>query len=699
MDNFSSHHLLGLDHALGLAAAGWPVVPYLDNENGTQLPKWSTSATTNTDQILEWFDVGQPYQDCYVATIPGDVGRCVIDIDRHPNGADGFETLKSLQLTSTALVQGTSRSGKGRHLYYKGVGTSKRIYAGVDRKSLRGLVRVTYSLPDVEDVYEELPAGFRVFNNDVTGREFEGTLVSWIDMHAGKPVSNKVSAVKDSAPKPFKGHDELLRVQTCLIKLAGEGEGGVPEALLDLQQEWLSAEHRSGGVSPSTEWIRALAGGITSFGGDVPEPTMDSSTPDDFFEKSRLKAKTLAKAISGNLALGLDGDVWLYEGGVWLPRSREIEKRTVRALGDRFSSNHIRTMQAAVTSGCDLPNLTQLPDTRFINLKNGMFDWASGTLYEHDPKYLSTVQLNVEYDATSSCPQFESWLEEVVPEDARQLVWEVLGYMFYNGNPFSRAMLLLGTGGTGKSTFLRVLQHMLGTSNVSTISLRAISEDEFARATLFGKIANICGDIDAKFLEDSSMFKAITGGDMISAQHKFKNPFSFTPWAVPIFSANKIWRTNDDSEGYMRRWLLLPFPNKVDRSKAFDESLLFGESAGIFLRAMASLRELMARGNFEPSGSAESLLEEFKVESDVVRLWLRDDERITVDETSKTSRTDIYNRYKQWCAENGYKSKGSSELYKSLRALAFEECRINGFDYFRNLKLNQSTFANNSMNY
>jgi putative DNA primase/helicase len=680
------NHPRGLDHALTLTARGWAGLPYLDRADGKQLPNWPNLATTDTEQILEWFGEGKPYENCYFGIVPGKVGKTVIDIDCHDDGIDGFQTLRDLRISDSTAVQGTSRSGKGRHLYFNGVSSSKRIYPGVDRKSLGGLIRVTYLLPDIEDVFVTLPEEFEINNSSVSGREFKGSTTSWFDRYSGRPASSKVLALKESTPSPFRGHTELLRIQTGLIKLAGEGAGGVPESLLELEQAWLHAEHSKGGLSPAVEWNRALAGGIAAFGGVPPEPTLETSSPDDFFEKSRLKPLTLAKAISYDLGLGQDEYVWVYKGGVWVPGYNEIQNRTLAALQDRFSSTHIRTMQVAVTGGCDLPRLTDVPNSDFINLKSGMYDWRNSECNPHDPKYFSTVQLNVNYTTPwESCPKFDAWLDEVVDKDVQPLLWEALGYALMSGNPYHRAILLLGPEGTGKSTFLRLLTALLGESNVSNMSLRALSEDEFARANLFGKTANICGDIDAKFLEDASMFKAITGGDTISAQHKFKNMFSFTPWAVPIFSANKVWRSGDDTGGYMRRWLVLPFPNQVDRSLNFDESALFDEASGIFNKAMEALRRLMKRGNFEPQGSAAAILEDFKVESDVIRLWLREDECIEVSERSRVNRTQLFNRYKFWCFENGYKHKGSSELFKSLRALGFEESKVNGTNYFKGI--------------
>jgi hypothetical protein len=61
----------------------------------------------------------------------------------------------------------------------------------------------------------------------------------------------------------------------------------------------------------------------------------------------------------------------------------------------------------------------------------------------------------------------------------------------------------------------------------------------FVAANLFGKLANIAGDIDSKHLEETARLKA-----------KFRNSFEFTPFAVPMFSANKFPGSADVTVGY-----------------------------------------------------------------------------------------------------------------------------------------------------
>jgi len=258
--------------------------------------------------------------------------------------------------------------------------------------------------------------------------------------------------------------------------------------------------------------------------------------------------------------------------------------------------------------------------------------------------------------------------------------------MMMSGNPLQVAILLYGGGGNGKGTVLRVLAKMLGKNNISNVNLKSISENKFALADMFGKIANIAGDIDAKYLNDTAQFKQITGEDTVRAEKKFKDSFAYNPWAVPVFSANKLWRSADDTEGYLRRWIIIPLPTELDRSKDFDENILWAEASGIFNKAIANLQVLIARGKFSPTGSALEVMDEFRTQNDPVRIWLKDESAIYVGlPHSRMLREEVYNNYQWWCVNNGYKPKAKDQLFKSLRNEKFQEQSSNGKRYFLGL--------------
>ena len=73
------------------------------------------------------------------------------------------------------------------------------------------------------------------------------------------------------------------------------------------------------------------------------------------------------------------------------------------------------------------------------------------------------------------------------------------------------------------------------------MGLHELAENRFRTATLFGKLANLAGDLDSRWLTNTATFKAITGGDAIQGEYKYGAVFDFQPWALPFYSANKAF--------------------------------------------------------------------------------------------------------------------------------------------------------------
>ena len=92
------------------------------------------------------------------------------------------------------------------------------------------------------------------------------------------------------------------------------------------------------------------------------------------------------------------------------------------------------------------------------------------------------------------------------------MAWKIIGYLLVAITFLQKAFLLLGEGGNGKSTFLNAAIKFVGADNVSNVSLQQLASNRFAAASLEGKLANICADLPTTRLEDTQLFKGITGG-------------------------------------------------------------------------------------------------------------------------------------------------------------------------------------------
>ena len=396
-----------------------------------------------------------------------------------------------------------------------------------------------------------------------------------------------------------------------------------------------------------------------------------------------LLVASLARDIVKDVPLRRDlGDgLWAYIGGVWRPdRNKFVRAAATARLGERSRQSHTGNVEHYLLG--QVPRIEPAPIAEYLNLRNGLFDWNTGRLLPHDPKVLSTVQLGTGWEPGASCPTIEKWLGQVLPADLLEptadgpgFIWEVIGYLCMSGNPLHKAVLLLGYGRNGKGTFLRLVTALLGAENVSSVDLHSLVNNRFRAAELLGKVANIAGDLDGAWLESTAVFKAITGGDLIQAERKYGQPFDFYPFAVPVYSANKVFGTPDTTDGYMSRWEVIPFPNTFlgHEDRTLDHRLAHpDELAGLLVRAVEGLRAVTTRGNFTNPPSVAEAFARFADESDPVRGFMRDVSR--PDPHGWVPRERLWTIYLVWADDNGQRNKLSrTQLYTRLEAAGWTQ--------------------------
>lgn len=394
-----------------------------------------------------------------------------------------------------------------------------------------------------------------------------------------------------------------------------------------------------------------------------------------FHPELGLMAVKAADAVleAGPVRVGaIDGRWWVYERGVWRANDRAVRGRIVQLLGERYRGQHSANIQDVLRARTDLIDVD--PVTAVINVPNGMVHWrAPGGPYlaDHDPAALSTVQLPIEWDPDATCPEFDAFLAASVDADDHQRVWEMIGYLVMSGNPLQRMFLLNGPGGNGKGVFLGVLAALLGAENTVAVSLHSFVNNRFAPARLFGRLANICGDIPATYIEDTAKIKELAGQDRIDAEEKGRDPFSFEYWGKSIFSCNGLPGSADGSAGWLRRWEIISFPyapKQVDRGLR-DRLSRPAELRGILVKAVTALRMLMDRGDFVRGASAEDVHRDFAIRSNKLLAWI-DDEMI-MHPDGWYPRGELLRSFRWWDANENPSGKAMSShtFYDRLKQI------------------------------
>jgi len=315
------------------------------------------------------------------------------------------------------------------------------------------------------------------------------------------------------------------------------------------------------------------------------------------------------------------------------------------------------------------------PNLTLINLKNGMLNWETGELKPHDKSYYSTCQLNVSYDPKAKSELWDQCLIQWIPDEKTRLfMQEFSGYCLIPDTRYHRAVILIGAGNNGKSTFLYTIEELFGKENLSSIPLAKLAE-RFEIAQIQHKLVNVCADIESGYIEQTSNIKKIISGDTLRGELKYKPSFDFTPVARLWFSCNEIPKASDRSEAWYRRFEYATFPNRFegdDQDTRLKEKLTEPETLSTVLNwALEGLRRLDKQGRFTISDQMIEVKEQYELENDNVAAFV--DEMIEFPVECNIPKTWLYQKYVEYCDNSGTKPIGKRRFIARIKSYRFEE--------------------------
>ena len=297
---------------------------------------------------------------------------------------------------------------------------------------------------------------------------------------------------------------------------------------------------------------------------------------------------------------------------------------------------------------------TKLATPRYIGLKSKIYDIETECLLDYVPQIVLKNRIPYDYDPNSYDLAVDEVINKVTCQDLslRQLLEEMIGYCLYRKKSFGKTFFLTAGGENGKSTFLDMIKTMLGRENIASLE-PADFEKRFVNAQLFGKLANIGDDISSNYRENSSIFKKLVTGDSIMVENKGERPFMLDNYATLIFCTNEMPRMNDQTHGFIRRLLIIPFnakfnPEDPDYDPFIKDKLLTEDGMKYLLKlAIEGLKRLLINKQFTNSSKVMEQLKEYEETNNPVLLFVQN------NEIENHVVSDVYLKYSVWCRENG----------------------------------------------
>jgi len=305
-----------------------------------------------------------------------------------------------------------------------------------------------------------------------------------------------------------------------------------------------------------------------------------------------------------------------------------------------------------------------------LNTNSGMVDLETGKQYPHDRKKLITRLAPVDYDPEAACPTWMQTLNLAFNGDEEMIgfMQRAFGYSLTGSTSEQCLFIAWGEkGANGKSTLLEGFQRIIGDYG-SAADVMLITSRDNAQSRIQSSLAGLMGVRLVNMNEaaersefNESFIKQLTGGDMVEACFKYKQPFSF----LPKF---KMWlRTNEKpvirsvSDAIWRRMVLIPFevtipPEQRIRRDVIDAAFT-DEAPGILAWAVKGAIDWYKAGLRTPAKCLMAV-NEYRTENDLAKLFI--DECCTRGPRDTVSRSGLFQAFTGWAKENGYNVWGTT---------------------------------------
>lgn len=367
-----------------------------------------------------------------------------------------------------------------------------------------------------------------------------------------------------------------------------------------------------------------------------------------FFDKTTFLFDKFARYLQSEKHIyKVNGGLHIYRDGYYQYGYEEIQKAMIELI-----PNLKDTQRKEVLKYLELiAPVREVASANYIAFKNGVYNIVTDTLEPYTPDIVITNKIPHNYNPSAYSELADNTLNKIACNDTqvRALFEEYIGYNFYRRNELGKAFIFTGDKANGKSTFLNIMNAILGYENTSALDISEL-RDRFNTAMLCGKLANIGDDIGDEFLSGNAVaiFKKLVTGDRVKAERKGLDPFEFNPYTKFTFSANEIPKMRDKTGAVIRRLVIIPCDAKFtkddpDYRPFIKYELLEEECLEYFIIiGIVGLKRVLANNQFTESSKCIEQLKDYEKENDNFLQFI---DGLDIDDFENKTSQEVYLRY------------------------------------------------------
>lgn len=333
---------------------------------------------------------------------------------------------------------------------------------------------------------------------------------------------------------------------------------------------------------------------------------------------------------------------------------------------------------------CWLIDQQNMPDPReVIVCKNGLFDIRNGKLLKNTPSFFSNNYIAVNFDPKAPKPtRWLKFLDEVFPDDpeSKRLLKWWFGYCMVQDTRQQKILMMVGRPRSGKGTCMYMLKRLVGKRAFGSMNFKALGstfglESAVNKSVLVFADSRVGPKTDQAAIVEALL--GISGEDTMRIERKNISSIDVQLKCRIILVSNEVLNLHDTSGALGSRILMIRFTEEFkddisedDSDKIQDKKLkdkLDAELPGILNWAIEGWHELREEGRFIQPSSSEGFIGTFSAQSSPTNEFV--EQCCDVGKNFEISTKDIFECWKLWCTEQGYKQGNQASLGRNLMSV------------------------------
>ncbi len=332
-------------------------------------------------------------------------------------------------------------------------------------------------------------------------------------------------------------------------------------------------------------------------------------------------------------------------------------------------------------------------DYNYIIFKNGIYNVTTKQLDPFSPDFVFESTIGVNYNPDAVEPvfpdgwTFSKWIDIAMggDEEKKKLLWQLIASTIHTNKPSGHvAFLFSRVGSSGKSTFQKLLENLVGKENTVALRLKDI-ENRFDNSRAVGKALVIGDDNSPKdYNPDSANLKTMATGDPLKVEAKGENAQTHNLSCQVVQSMNGLPNFGDVTDGLTRRLRIIEFKKSfkgAENNPHVKEKYIKDQSLLEWI-AKESLEHLVLSGEWIETEEHKRYIKEIIMDSDPVARYV--EERIPQFTSTRLPLKFLYADFKAvYALENGRSTRLSRNIFtKQIK----EYMKAKGWEYDKNNK-------------